>query len=358
MMAQANRQRAKGLKTVLKWLALLMLLTSLHAFAQSTNSVTYVYTDPQGTPLAEADASGNITATFEYAPYGTFAPTGTSSPGVDPKGPGYTGHVNDPETNLVYMQARYYDPATGRFLSVDPDVPNPGDQSNFNRYVYGDNDPVGHIDPTGDYAQGLTPQQVDCEIYGGGSNCGTKASSGKSSNNTASGSGNSSTSGWQWLVISATNALCQGGIQGACDEGPINAQPLVPGSEQDENWSVAGSLIGQATLIPLFGSDEEVAVPGATRVSFKGRFTKIGASEIYVDASMSEAIKNLSTNGYVKNVSQDGKVVVMSNGKQTYTFYQKSTGGGIRGGATGFPSASLQIVGGRSPITKLRFTGP
>lgn len=28
--------------------------------------VTYIYTDPQGTPLAEADASGNITATFDY----------------------------------------------------------------------------------------------------------------------------------------------------------------------------------------------------------------------------------------------------------------------------------------------------
>jgi len=34
-------------------------------------TVTYIYTDPQGTPLAEADEQGNITATFDYAPYGT-----------------------------------------------------------------------------------------------------------------------------------------------------------------------------------------------------------------------------------------------------------------------------------------------
>jgi hypothetical protein len=38
--------------------------------AALAGTVTYVYTDPQGTPLAEADANGNITATFDYRPYG------------------------------------------------------------------------------------------------------------------------------------------------------------------------------------------------------------------------------------------------------------------------------------------------
>lgn len=76
-------------------------------------TVTYVYTDPQGTPLAEANASGTITATFDYKPYGSPV-TSLGTPGA---GPGYTGHVNDPDTGFVYMQARYYDPAAGRFLS-------------------------------------------------------------------------------------------------------------------------------------------------------------------------------------------------------------------------------------------------
>jgi RHS repeat-associated protein len=149
MIAKTKRQRAIGARTVLKWIASLMLFMSLHAFAQSSGTVTYVYTDPQGTPLAETDANGNITATFEYTPYGTYAPTGTSNPGPDPKGPGYTGHVNDPETNLVYMQARYYDPATGHFLSVDPIKPAPGNTFNFNRYAYVNNNPILGTDPTG-----------------------------------------------------------------------------------------------------------------------------------------------------------------------------------------------------------------
>jgi RHS repeat-associated protein len=104
-----------------------------------------VYTDPQGTPLAEADASGNITATYDYTPYGTPAL------GPPPSGPGYTGHVNDPETNLVYMQHRYYDPATGHFMSPDAAPPKPGDLSYMNSYAYVGNNPIMRDDPTGDY---------------------------------------------------------------------------------------------------------------------------------------------------------------------------------------------------------------
>ena len=112
-------------------------------FGQQQGTVTYVYTDPQGTPLAETDANGNITATYDYTPYGT------TSLGSSPNGPGYTGHVNDPETNLVYMQARYYDSATGRFLSVDPVSPNGSNPSKFNRYDYANNNPIANIDPDG-----------------------------------------------------------------------------------------------------------------------------------------------------------------------------------------------------------------
>jgi RHS repeat-associated protein len=121
------------------WLA-----TAMTANAGSnTKSITYVYTDPQGTPLAEADVNGNVTATFDYAPYGSIAL------GTAPNGPGYTGHVNDPDTGFVYMQARYYDPAVGRFLSVDPVAPVTGNAFNFNRYAYAKNNPIVNIDPNG-----------------------------------------------------------------------------------------------------------------------------------------------------------------------------------------------------------------
>jgi RHS repeat-associated protein len=57
--------------------------------------------------------------------------------------------VNDPESGFVYMQARYYDPDTGLFLSVDPIWPEPGSLFNLGRYGYANGNPVNYIDPDG-----------------------------------------------------------------------------------------------------------------------------------------------------------------------------------------------------------------
>jgi len=133
------------------WCFVLLLCGVVHA---QQHTVTYIYTDQQGTPLAEADVNGNITATFDYAPYGSQAL------GTPPNGPGYTGHVNDPDTGLVYMQARYYDPSTGRFLSTDPANPSAGNAFNFNRYAYANNNPIANIDPNGRESSQLTLQGV------------------------------------------------------------------------------------------------------------------------------------------------------------------------------------------------------
>ncbi|KAF1008677.1 MAG: tRNA nuclease WapA [Luteibacter sp.] len=99
-------------------------------------TVTYYYTDPQGTILATTDAQGNVTATFDHKPFGIDALT----PGT---GPGFTAHVEDSKTSLIYMQARYYDPTLGRFLSVDPIA------GRMNVYAYARNNPYTFIDPSG-----------------------------------------------------------------------------------------------------------------------------------------------------------------------------------------------------------------
>jgi len=47
------------------------------------------------------------------------------------------------------MQARCHDPAVGRFLSIDPVRPGPGNTFNFNRYGYASSNPLLNIDPDG-----------------------------------------------------------------------------------------------------------------------------------------------------------------------------------------------------------------
>ena len=67
--------------------ALLLIGLMLGSTAQA-GKVTYVYTDIQGTPVMESDAQGNITARFDYTPYGLPVQglsghrTGRATPGM------------------------------------------------------------------------------------------------------------------------------------------------------------------------------------------------------------------------------------------------------------------------------------
>jgi RHS repeat-associated protein len=85
---------------------------------------------------------------------------GGTAAGTVPNGIGFTGHVNDPDTGLVYMQQRYYDPIAARFLSVDPIVTDAETGKAFGRYDYANNNPYGFTDPDG--RAGI---EINCYTY-------------------------------------------------------------------------------------------------------------------------------------------------------------------------------------------------
>ncbi|MBI5414984.1 hypothetical protein HZA38_05745 [Candidatus Peregrinibacteria bacterium] len=63
----------------------------------------------------------------------------------------FTGQELDPETNLYYYGARYYNPKLGQFASQDPWEGDLTDPQSFNKYSYTRNNPLKYIDPTGLY---------------------------------------------------------------------------------------------------------------------------------------------------------------------------------------------------------------
>lgn len=105
--------------------------------------VTYQHSDGLGSPVLETDANGAVVSRERFLSYGG-AVDGAVNDTI-----GYTGHQEDPASGLVYMQQRYYDPAIGRFLLIDPLTTDSNTGASFNRYWYADNSPYRFVDPDG-----------------------------------------------------------------------------------------------------------------------------------------------------------------------------------------------------------------
>jgi len=66
----------------------------------------------------------------------------------------YQGRQQDPESNLYYLRARYYDPAIGRFISKDPIKGKLSNPLSQNPYQYAYNNPINLSDPSGEMVAG------------------------------------------------------------------------------------------------------------------------------------------------------------------------------------------------------------
>ncbi|WP_052807178.1 RHS repeat-associated core domain-containing protein [Risungbinella massiliensis] len=106
----------------------------------------YFKLNGHGDETALTDANGNILSTYEYDAFGNVvAQTGTVDSPFR-----YAGYRYDTESGLYYLQARYYNPDTGRFLTLDPDPGDADDPKTQNGYSNVSNDPVNKFDPDGE----------------------------------------------------------------------------------------------------------------------------------------------------------------------------------------------------------------
>jgi len=81
--------------------------------------------------------------------YRAYGERWVNDPGSAQQSQWFHGKEQDAATGLQYFGARYYDPAVGRFLGIDPVDYQDGNLHSFNRYAYGNNNPVRYADPDG-----------------------------------------------------------------------------------------------------------------------------------------------------------------------------------------------------------------
>ncbi len=125
------------------------------------NNTQYFYRrDAQGNIVAILNTSGNVVARYIYDAWGNHAVVNavgsniTDATHIGNKNPfRYNGYYYDVETDLYYLQTRYYDPETGRFISQDSiDYAEPETINGLNLYAYCGNNPVMFEDPTGHWS--------------------------------------------------------------------------------------------------------------------------------------------------------------------------------------------------------------
>jgi RHS repeat-associated protein len=105
----------------------------------TTGTVDYLHHDQQGSTRLLTGSTGTVTGKCTYSAYGISTCEGTATTPL-----GFDGEYTSPDTGLIYMRARVYDPATAQFLTRDPLAAISGEP-----YSYAGDNPVNESDPTG-----------------------------------------------------------------------------------------------------------------------------------------------------------------------------------------------------------------
>ena len=109
----------------------------------AATAVTFQLSDQHGTPSIYLNYTGQTVGWRQSTPFGD--PRGTAV--AAPDNHGFLNKPTNVSTGLTAVGARHYDPAIGRFVSVDP--ARNGDPQQLGGYAYAANNPVSLSDPSG-----------------------------------------------------------------------------------------------------------------------------------------------------------------------------------------------------------------
>nr|WP_283163455.1 RHS repeat-associated core domain-containing protein [Sporolactobacillus mangiferae] len=110
----------------------------------------YFLTNQRGDVVQIVNESGDKVGSYTYDAYGNIlSEDGAIAKDNDVR---YASYTYDSETKHYYLQARYYDPQNGNFLSMDPDSGDDDNTLSQNGYTYAENNPMINVDPDGNFA--------------------------------------------------------------------------------------------------------------------------------------------------------------------------------------------------------------
>ncbi len=107
--------------------------------------VSYYLYDGHGDVRALLNEAGKITDQYRYNAYGELL----EKEGDTENHYLYTGEYYDGTSNLYYLRARYMNPATGNFLTMDTYEGSIYDPDTLHKYLYANGNPVTYSDPSG-----------------------------------------------------------------------------------------------------------------------------------------------------------------------------------------------------------------
>jgi RHS repeat-associated protein len=119
-----------------------------YAGGNATEQGSYFTTDTLGSARQVRDSNGSPVYGGQYDPYGMPLQQASLSANSSLPGFGYTGEETD-AGSLLYLRARYYDPATGMFLGRDPVEGEMGQITSRNGYDYVGGNPINYTDSSG-----------------------------------------------------------------------------------------------------------------------------------------------------------------------------------------------------------------
>ncbi|MEJ2559558.1 MAG: RHS repeat-associated core domain-containing protein [Anaerolineae bacterium] len=105
----------------------------------------YILPDHLGSVRQVLNSAGQVDLAQSYDPFGVLLEAAGSGASEF----GYAGEQHEADTGLVFLRARYYDPASSRFISNDVFPGHPTSPQSLNGWSYAGNNPVRYTDPSG-----------------------------------------------------------------------------------------------------------------------------------------------------------------------------------------------------------------